>query len=54
MKSLALPFDTSPCVFILTAARNVTYFCNSTRTAASIHCAWVSCSKTVSMPEPPV
>ncbi len=37
VKSLALPLDTSPCGFFLTVSRNVTYLCNSARTAESLH-----------------
>ena len=53
-KSLALPLDTSPLVFILTVSRNVTYLCNSARTAESLHCACVNSSRRVSIPDPPV
>ena len=54
LKSLALPLETSPCVFTLTMAKNCTYRAISVWTALLSHSACVSIRRTVSIPEPPV
>ena len=54
VKSRLLPLDTSPWLFVCTVARCAKYRASCNCTESFSHSAFVSISRTVSMPEPPV